>query len=185
MEVNRMSLNNSQPSSSGEQVRPEPSVVTAAEDAHGVHNAIMVNKQLLDAAREALRDRLPEDHRLPDTREIVDWCVRETGDYVVGAYSTLVRKSFYKWFDSDVARFVQSRDDIADKGRFVDACIIAAVFGEAEFRDLCRSIKVARLPTLSADEKARIKQSAAESAALEGEEVGVRPAPSFPGIGTP
>lgn len=180
MEVKKLVLDGSDPSRAREQVNPAQSAVNTANRAPEVHNAILVNKELLSAALAELKAKLPTDHRMPGAREVIDWCVRETGDYVAGVYSTLVRKEVYKWFDSDVAKAVQLRDDILDKGRFVDACIIATVYGEAAVREFCRGIPVAILPTLSAEEKTRIKQSAAEIAAMKGKEVGVRPAPSFP-----
>lgn len=143
-------------------------------------NAILVNKELLSKVLNELKARLPVDHRMPDARDVVDWCVREMGDQVVGAYSAMARREFYKWFGSDVAKSVQLRNDIVDKGKFVDACIIACVYGEAAFTKFCRGLPVAILPPISADEKTKIKQYAAEMAAMKGQEVGVRPAPSFP-----
>lgn len=143
------------------------------------NKAILVNKELLIAARNELKARLPDDHILPKNRDLLNRVVQEMGDHVVGVYSKVPRRELYKWFDSDVAKLVQSRDDIKDKGRFVDACLLAYVYGEEAVRIYCAGIKVARLPRLSDQEKDQIRSTAAAIAAIEGEELSVRPAPSL------
>lgn len=189
-----MNLDGGTPSRAAQAVQaqqaPQPATsqatpVQKSASSGGSENAILVNKELIIKLKNLAARGLRPLEELPTTRDMVNFVVSEMGDSVRGLYSTLAREECYKWFDSEVAKRVQSMDDIKDKGRFVDACLIAYGWGVEALKKYCVSKIVVGLPPLGNDEKDQMKQIASEMGATRGKLISLRPAASFEGNDNP
>lgn len=127
-------------------------------------NAIVVNKKLLDVLRKKLSKELGQFDFLPDNSNLLSAIVREMFDTVQGVYSRLVPppEHQYKWYGTDVVAEIQSMDDIRDKGRFVDACMIAYLFGSEGISRYCQASRVMYPASLPQEGKAAIAKVVSE-----------------------
>lgn len=136
---------------------------------NGAQTATYVNKKLLVNLRSALKKGANNFDSLPSDREIIDHVVREMSRVLIPnpIYSKVVPgvDDRYKYFDSDVHRAVVSSEGIKDKGRFIDACIIAYLFGEVGISKWCVSGRVIYPQKLDQNKLHRIATSAAAIAA--------------------
>lgn len=129
------------------------------------NTAIYVNKKLLVTLRSALKRGASRYDILPSDRNLIDAVVREMSKHIIAnpVYSKVVpgKDDSYKWFDSDVQRQIAGLEAIKNKGRFVDACIIAYVYGEVGMEQYCVGSRVIYPQKLDQDKLRRIANQAA------------------------
>lgn len=131
------------------------------------NNAIPVGKNLLSKLRSVLSQNKADIDRLASDRDILNFVVAQMGQAMMGHYVYFVGTldpNTYRWFDSEQAKIVQGTEEIVDKRRFVEACIIGYIGGPAALNKMCRGSKLIRPRVLTETEKAAIAQKAAEIA---------------------
>lgn len=144
----------------------ENNVHTANKQAQPERNAILVNKELVGKLRSALRINKSPLDKLASNRDIISNVLLQMRG-VPNVYSKVQPKEVYKFFDSEIAREIQSDDSIVDKGRYVDAMIIAYLYGPEGIGRYCVGSRVIRPSKLDPGKLARIRSKAAEIAAVE------------------
>lgn len=135
------------------------------------NSAIMVSRSLLAQLRSALSVKAKSIDRLPSDREILDFVVSQ----MVKAFDSPVYYAGkrdmptqgYKWFNSEICKGIQNSEEIVDKGRFVDACIIGYLWGGEGLKKWCVPSRLIRPRVLGAQEKIIIEKASAEIAAAK------------------
>lgn len=130
-------------------------------------NAIYVNRKLLLKLRSALSKGMSPFDKLPPDRDIIDAVVAQMFKCLKDnpVYSALPEDPEpYKYFGSQYSAYISGLE-LRDKGRFVDACIIAYLYGEAGVQRFCIAGRVIRPRQLEEGKRRRIEQAAAEIAA--------------------
>lgn len=130
-------------------------------------NAIYVNRKLLSKLRSALSKGMGPFDKLPPDRDIIDAVVAQMFQVFKDnpVYSVLPEDPEpYKYFGSQYSAYIGGLE-LRDKGRFVDACIIAYLSGESGVQRYCTAGRVIRPRRLEEGKRRRIEQTAAEMAA--------------------
>lgn len=144
-----------------------------------VGNAILVSSQLVKELRSALRKNANSIDKLPSDRELLNEVVSQmipamNGNYLYSKVR-IDKENSYSWFDSEVARKVSAQAGIADKGRFVNACIIAYIWGDVGVAKWCVPSRLIRPRALTNEEILRIRNKAAEIADAKDVDSGFEP----------
>lgn len=138
---------------------------------NGENNAILVSRELVEKLRSAVAQRKGPYDRLPSDRMLLDAVLQQMVGALAGRriYCTTVPKQgeTYKYFGSDVVSAIRKQTDIMDLGRFVDACIVAYLWGDAGLARYCVGSKVVYPQKLDDEKLARIVKKAAEIADSE------------------
>jgi hypothetical protein len=135
-------------------------------------NGIAVNAKLVADLRTAVKKDGRAIDKLASDRELIEGVVAQMYP-ILGpnpVYCKGGRPEQYQWFDTEHSRKIQAREDLADKGRFVDACIIAWLWGKPGIQKFCISSRVLRPRQLTPQEMAVISQTSAEIAAAKDED---------------
>lgn len=136
--------------------------------AQGVSNAFLLSKQLISRLRSAVtRGKDPID-KLCSDRDLVERVVAQTYPMLkltpVYYKQVPVEGQTYKWFNTSHCDLIRDDESIVDKGRFVDACIIAYLFGPEGLTKWCVSSRIVYPKQLEDEKLARIAKRAAEIA---------------------
>lgn len=128
-------------------------------------NAILVDSKILAGVRAWLTQHCtPLDQPCSD-REIIDTIVNQVGELLAHKpfyYCGQVDSSkAYKWFGSDMSRKVSSMNNLRDKGRWVDACLILYQYGQAGLDKWCGQSRKRYPPELTVDRRTRLQTSMA------------------------
>lgn len=127
-------------------------------------NAILVNSKILSAIRTAVEQGKSDFDRTISDRDLVRNIVDQVYDHLKlhPVYSTLdPGEATYKWFGTDTSRKVQQNEDLLNKGRFVDACLLAYYLPNGGWRKYVRASRRICPQQLTESQKISIEQTAA------------------------
>lgn len=108
-------------------------------------------------------------------RDAIDQIVNQVGeelckDPVYSKFGLERDGTNYKYFGSDMSHWVSRNDDLRDKGRFVNACIVYYLYGSEGLKKLCARPNKIRPRDLTAQDKLIIETTLAEMPAAKGVE---------------
>lgn len=131
-------------------------------------NAILLDKKFVDRLMSAISKGASSIDKMPSKRSVIDFVVSKTTSAYGGNFiyysGTRDMSDSYKYFGSEISTWVSSNDEIKDKGRFVEACIITYLFGERGMESMCKSSKEIRPRDYDQQKRAGIARKAAEIA---------------------
>lgn len=133
-------------------------------------NGILVNRQLIGKVKSALTVQRAAMDRLPSDRVIIDQIIAEVGPVIVGnpVYCKVIpkREDQYLYFGSAKVDWLRSDacKDVRDLGRFVDACMIAYLWGDRGLHEYCIASRLIYPQKLDDEKRQRLQTMVAEIA---------------------
>lgn len=131
-------------------------------------NGFLLNKQLVKKLRSVVtRGKRPIDKVCSD-RDLIDHVVAEMyqiwKEHPIYCTTVPEKDATYTWFNASSYEAVRDDESIVDKGRFVDACIIAYIYGTDGVAKWCTSSRVVYPKQLDHQKLLRLQNQAAEMA---------------------